>query len=513
MGRAKEYRQRLKYQVTSAKKKTLENLLSVQFRNELGLSEVEARLLGHRISSWILSQPELRGPNQIYLEASKGRESFARRYMFPQKIKLTPFAAEDLDLEIEFGLSTMQLGRIMRLIEEAYCQDTLLSTKQLTLLCHITPTSLRNRLKALRGKGIWVPVKGLSRVDREKGGCFRSTQALKTYLEENNLTETRRALALSTQRFREILTDFTRVAKTVQGGGYTFPDPEKSEWAELALKMPEERLLSLLEKQLPAVTKRMSDDFWVDLQEDFSLSPVKQRAIREATEKLLATLSQDRTDGEVVYWAVSSREPAGKPLEACQLVPVTLSFFKPEDMPPTCVDRDVNRVSDLKFQKVLRFTTQAKHDGGYLTYADLSYLLGIHPEAISRLVSANSKVVVPLRGAECDIGRGITHRQEIIRLYLEMHTETEIAARTGHSYESIEAYIKEFAAIFVLKERGLPMPLIRRVTGRSTQLIRAYLELIHQYSGPEYAFRFYHMKKIFAAHEEEFKKNPREKSP
>jgi hypothetical protein len=81
-----------------------------------------------------------------------------------------------------------------------------------------------------------------------------------------------------------------------------------------------------------------------------------------------------------------------------------------------------------------------------------------------------------------------------------MHTETEIASRTGHSYESIENYINEFANIYVLYSRGMPLALIRRVTGRSTRLVSAYIDLIEQYQGPDYAFRFSHLKQIFKMH-------------
>jgi len=80
MGRAKEYRQRLKYQVASARKKTLESLLAVRFAEELGMSETEARLLGYRTGRWILSQPGVRGPNQILSDAVPGRNSFSRKH-------------------------------------------------------------------------------------------------------------------------------------------------------------------------------------------------------------------------------------------------------------------------------------------------------------------------------------------------------------------------------------------------------------------------------------------------
>lgn len=97
-------------------------------------------------------------------------------------------------------------------------------------------------------------------------------------------------------------------------------------------------------------------------------------------------------------------------------MPVTLTLYDPQDVPAPDVDRDINRLSDIKFQKILRYTTQAKYGGGYLTYADVSHLLGIHSEAVSRLVRANPMAAVPLRGAECDFGRGVTHRKKIIQL-------------------------------------------------------------------------------------------------
>jgi hypothetical protein len=509
VGRAKEYRQRLKYQVASARKKTLESLLVVRFTEELGMSETEARLLGYRTGRWILSQPGVRGPNQILFEAVSGRDSFSRRHKTLKKIRLTPYDIEDLDLELEFGLPTMQAGRILRMIEEAYRQDALLTAKQLTMLCNITPTSLRGRLAELRREGIWIPVAGLSRAERERGGQLRSTWVLAKYLDGQPLAEVRRAVALSRETFRHLLCRFSSLTRLVLAGEFTPHDPEEAAWAAIVQATPRKKLLPLMDE--PGVPAPAEDwtSFKTQLEADFAMSPVKVRAIREIAGEILATLSDGRPDGDVVYWAVSSTEPAGKPLEACRLVPVTLTLYDPRDVPAPDVDRDINRLSDIKFQKILRYATQVKHGGGYLTYADLGYLLGIHPEAISRLVRANPMAAVPLRGAECDIGRGVTHRKKIIQLYLEMHTETEIVARTGHTYEAIENYIKEFAAVLVLAERGLTAPLIRRVTGRSVKLINIYLELIQEYSGPEYAFRFHHLRKVFEMHEDQLKKTMR----
>jgi hypothetical protein len=139
-------------------------------------------------------------------------------------------------------------------------------------------------------------------------------------------------------------------------------------------------------------------------------------------------------------------------------------------------------------------------------------LLGIHVDAIRRLIDAHPKVVVPTRGRVKDIGRGVTHRCNIVELYLQMHTETEIVERTGHSYESVEAYLREFARVVTLVDRGLNNVMIRRVTGRSMSLVNAYIDLYTKYDKMgEYVFRLVQLKRIFAKDtakgNDEFKKN------
>jgi len=75
-----------------------------------------------------------------------------------------------------------------------------------------------------------------------------------------------------------------------------------------------------------------------------------------------------------------------------------------------------------------------------------------------------------------------------------MHTETEIVSHTGHSYESIENYIGDFAKVLALSERGFTPTMIRLVTGRSMALVRVYLKLVKEYSTPDRAFRLHQLK-------------------
>jgi hypothetical protein len=507
VGREKEYRQRLKYQVDCVRRKTLESQIAGELRNELGLSPVEARLLSRRMAVWLQSKAGFRSPNQIVMAASAGKNHFIRNGKGPTvRITLSPFDLEDLELELEFGLKTMQAARICRLLEQAYGQDALLSVRQLTWLTNITPTSLRFRLASFREHGIYVPYLGLSRKARTAQSVLRSTWVLREYLHGENVAEIRKVAAMSKARFEELLRCFSALAFDPHCLAPA-DEREREEWTALLRSIPATKL----NQRLPAAAETTKaaepeDQIVGELKHEFAMPPVKVRAVLALLQEMEDRLSEKRPENTVVYWAVAAHEPAGKPLEVCALVPVRLSLLEAGDLPDRQKDADFNCVRYMKVNKARRYAEEAKRCGGYLTYADLGYLLGIHPAAISALVQKEQTTVIPLRGAECDIGRGVTHRREIIKMFLELYTETQIADRTGHSYESIENYIKEFGTVLVLHEQGMAPPMIRKVTGRSTRLIQVYLELLKEYSRPEYAFRFNYLRTLVQAGENRPKK-------
>lgn len=500
MGRTKEFRQRLRYTVASARHKTLEHQLLVQLSTELGMSRVEAGLMSLRLSRWIVARPQVLAPNQMLFWAQAGRGSFGRgKPVAGKTIRLTPFDAEDLELEEEFGLAALQLGRMLRLVEEAERQDALLSAKQLTLLLNISPSSLRHRLGEVRELGIWVPLRGLSRSAQERGGPYRSTWTLSGYVRGQPIEQLRRQAGISRSRFGELIGALSALAERVRRGERPDGDPETAQWTELLEPLSPEQLAELATARPGGAPPTSCDweTFAGHLKHDFALSPAKLRALTDLVEEVLSALWDRRRPGQVVYWAVAAAEPAGKPLASCRLVPVQLSYWEAADEPDRSSNRDANRVQDLKVARIRRLSREAKQAGGYLTCADLSYLLGIHTAALSRMVRDCSPEPVPLRGLECDIGRGISHRTRVIELYMQMHTESEIVSRTGHSYESVENYLRDFARCLVLRERGLAPAMIRRVTGRSMALVKAYLELVEHYSTPDHALRLHQLRQVF----------------
>jgi hypothetical protein len=494
MGRGKEYRQRLSYQVGSVMRKTLESQIAVALTEELGMSAAESRLLARRLKEWLCEQGGSRAPNEILLEGASGRDRFVRNGKGTKRsIRIAPFDQEDLALELEFGLAAMQAGRLARMIEQAYAQDALLSIRQLVWLTNITPTSLRGRLRNFRELGIHLPYLGLSHEGRTEGQLLRSSWVLGRYLAGESMAGMRRKTAVSKQRFTDLIRAFARLAFDPDSFRPD-SDREGEEWTALLRRTPEVTLRQVLLSPEKAGRQEHENDLACELRKDYGMSSVTVQAVMQVVRELQNSLSGDRGWNTAIYWAVAAGEPAGKPLSACALIPVPLTLVQHEDLGDRAKDPDSNRLREMKWRKAMRYAVEAKRSGGYFTQADLGYLLGIHPGAIAKLLQENEKVLVPLRGAECDIGRAPSHRRRILELFLQMYTESEIAARTGHSYESIESYLRDFATVMLLSEQGLSAEMIRKVTGRSPGLVRLYLELLKEYAQPRYAFRLNYLR-------------------
>jgi hypothetical protein len=85
-----------------------------------------------------------------------------------------------------------------------------------------------------------------------------------------------------------------------------------------------------------------------------------------------------------------------------------------------------------------------------------------------------------------DIGPGVSHKTKIIEMYIEGYDFLDIKRRTRHSSESITRYLKDFARIVVLQERGHTPREIRIITDHSERLVREYLDLYEQFNCEEY---------------------------
>ncbi|MEW6045696.1 MAG: DUF1670 domain-containing protein [Bacillota bacterium] len=491
----------------SVQAKSVQGLLARESREGFGRSQLEAQVLAARSVQWLraLGASALPGQVQLSVPATPSRR-YSRRYRRPCMVSAVDVGT-DAEAWEAFGLAAMQRGRLVRWLHETYRQGGWASLAELAAWANLTPTALQARLAPLRREGIWLPHVGTK--DPGAGGWMWEPYLVGRYLADGQAESLRRRWGIPLATWEATLRRFAATVKAMEAGhdmdtvaawqGLSLQ--EVSQFGQLARRHRRRpRLGELLDAYGQTLPHEAAAGPAIEeeLTRGYGFSPVAARLYRARLEGPAASFRRPPRDGELCMLAISADEGARARLEEARHVPVRLNWLTASDLALGPRSAHPTRVAELKFARLVRYATEARAQGALLSLPDLAVLMGIYVDAIRRQLQAHPEVVVPTRGRVKDIGRGVTHRTRIVELYLQMHTESEIVDRTGHSYESVEAYLKEFARVMMLADRGLSAVMIRRVTGRSMRLVEAYLELYRRYDQPAYLFRLAQLRQVFA---------------
>jgi len=506
MGRPVYYRQRIISQAHSVQAKTLLSHLASEIRSKKEVSSDEAALISIDALRYVESRMSL-GPGQIEIPLIEGLNSHFRRPRSEQaekKGRLTVIAEEDALLLEEFGTRVMQQGRLARFIEEAYSQDALLDGNRLCLLMPLTLVALRERLKPLWQQGVILPLSGLTKQTREQMTTYRPVLAIKRYLQGEDLTQIRRNLAVSRLTWNQWWQGFQETAVAVKENPAElvavtgFPAHVISGWQEAyrALKTTgtaKERLGKIETRKVSISPADEEDRLYDRLTGDHGYTrAMANHFMQELRDLSIRLKSSGRTPGQIITFGVASDEPPGRSLAEASLNLVCLDYITFDDWSL------INRTSanELKWQRLERLCTQAYEQGAALSLPDLAHLLGISVDGVQNIIKKHDQVVLPTRGRVADMGSTLSHAEKIISLYMDGYTETEIKQRTGHSYDSIERYIYDFARVVCLKERGMPLPLIRQALSMSRRVVTRYLELYERFNTSDFSFRMARIRRM-----------------
>jgi hypothetical protein len=511
MGRPTFFRQRILTQAASLEAKGLFNYLVSEIKTRREVSLEEAILIAYDVQKFLEEHLLEKPLGQIQIPAIAGINNHRKRSRENQEetlIKVTIFAEEDIELMAEFGIAALQKGRLARIIEEAYQQESLLDGQRLMVLIPRTLRAIRTHLQEFWEKGVLLPVSGMTVENRKKMQDFRSTLALEHYLQGQNLLEIRKEFSISHSLWQKIWQGFKETIKDPEGLPETIakrihqPQETIQSWQALWERYKDntnlrQRLgLTKIEEETQTETRGL-EAFYRLLKERHGYSQAAAEAFIDDLYDIAAHLNrQERQEGQIIYNAVSSHEPAGRKLSECELKAVSLNYIVPEDW--EVINRD--SAKDLKWERLKRLATEAHYQGVALTQPDLSLLLGISTSAIQNCLKEHPTVILPTRGMLADMGPAISHADKIIRLYMDGYTETEIKRRTGHSYDSIEKYLLDFARVTYLLEKGMPIPAIRKVLGCSRKLVEKHVNLYREFSNPDYAFMMAKIRRLAEAH-------------
>ena len=234
----------------------------------------------------------------------------------------------------------------------------------------------------------------------------------------------------------------------------------------------------------------------IELQQGYALSPVEAQVLAHRLQQLIdEQTGYTRGLGQITYQAIDVNEPAGKPLEKCRKVAVQLTLFDQKDVEILASEG----TAGLRQIRVHRLVHEALIQGGALSQEDLSCLLGISLRSIKRIFANYRQQGVPLpsRGELQDMGRGVSHKVPVIRRYVQGLGFSEISRALGnHGIQSMARYLRHFALVMILDDRGLSPEQMQSVIGISCNLIAQYRKLYAELNQPDYQLTLTRLKRL-----------------
>jgi hypothetical protein len=184
--------------------------------------------------------------------------------------------------------------------------------------------------------------------------------------------------------------------------------------------------------------------------------------------------------GQLVWMAVPVDEypQRGKSIAATRMKPVVLSFVTDQDVDHLTQGFDTGT---LRKKRIKRWVYEAFDQGALLTQLDLAMLLGVCDAVISKYVNQIQKegTLLPTRGNIHDLSGAITHKREIITLYLEGYLTPEIAMKTNHCKEAVDRYIRDYHRIEILWQHQITdINQLSHMSRLSKRVVQQYVDLL-----------------------------------
>ena len=203
-------------------------------------------------------------------------------------------------------------------------------------------------------------------------------------------------------------------------------------------------------------------------------------------------LTPDRARSGQLVWTCTGNDGQkarpGKRTEAYKTVTVLLPLIEPSEVKER-IERcrkgqELARVHERQKRQVQRLVTAAVEQGGLLTLAELSLILGISYKAVQGYVQEIEKEMgkpLPLKGYKMDQGSRPSHKGEIIRRFEQGLEPPDVAHETGHNLTSVERYLKDYERVRMLLKQELSVEAISAIIGRGKSLVKEYVALARVY--------------------------------
>lgn len=219
------------------------------------------------------------------------------------------------------------------------------------------------------------------------------------------------------------------------------------------------------------------------LEQDYHCAPrVAEAILADAQAYLLGDAGEQRA-GQIRKLLVRRGERHGQAVSAVRKVAVVWTVDGGLE------DQQVQAAhgrTALRQVRILRLLDEAVAQGGVATQEDLAEVLHVTVRTIKRdfAVLQAAGYALPSRGHLQGIGRGQSHKAQIVARWLRGETYDQIARETHHAIVSIQRYLRYFVQVLLLQRQGCTPPETAQALHIGLPLVRDYLAMAAQTTDP-----------------------------
>jgi len=219
------------------------------------------------------------------------------------------------------------------------------------------------------------------------------------------------------------------------------------------------------------------------LEQEFHHAPRVAQAVLEEAQACLAGAPEPMKPGQMRVILVKYEARHGRALGDTAMTEVVWTVDG--GLEDRRVLQQAGRKGLRRF-RMQRLLDEALEQGGVATQEDLAQALQVSTRTIKRDCAALQEqgIYLPTRGNLQGIGRGQTHKAQIIGRWLQGETYDQIALHTHHSQASIQRYVQAFARVIALHKEEFATSQIALLVGKSQALVREYLAVYRQHDTP-----------------------------
>lgn len=224
--------------------------------------------------------------------------------------------------------------------------------------------------------------------------------------------------------------------------------------------------------------KTLDAEFARSVQKGLGCSGFEAEAIVKLAKATYQSDGQTKTlrPGQMIVTVISELEGARRKIREAAMVRVVITIDDPGDV----ALREHFGSDELRRHRLVRVCQETLEQGGLMTVEDLAYrIFNVGERTVVRdlAILRTQGIVVPLRSTIRDIGRTVTHKEQIIHWWLAGKQYDYISRAVHHSTAAIRNYVETFKRAVALDREGHTITNIAFLIGASPTLVKTYLQL------------------------------------